>query len=236
MVTPLVEIVEQLPDPRGAGGQRYKLASLLLLVLAGLLSGHNTLNQIALWGQSLPREFLLAIGFKRGQAPGKSQLYEVMSRLDVSALEGALGAWAESVLAELAGTGAAEQVIGVALDGKSLRGSLKQAATIAHLLSAVTHGMGLTLSQVGVSGKTNEIPLALELLEGLLLEGRVFTMDALLTQRAIASLICEGGGDYIMAVKDNQPTLAADIALMFEDFSPSALPAGAAEQRRSRAH
>jgi len=79
----------------------------------------------------------------------------------------------------------------------------------------VSHRLGLTLGQVPVGEKTNEIPLAHTLLDGLLLEGRVLTMDALLTQRAIARDVVARGGDYLMVVKDNQPTLRADIALLF---------------------
>jgi hypothetical protein len=219
-VKPLVEVFESIPDPRAAGGQRYELRGLLMLVSAAMLCGYDSLNQIAAWGRAQPADFLRALGLRRGQAPGKSQLYEVLSRLEPQALEEAVGAWAESVLQDLQGADA-PALQGVALDGKTLRGSKKQGAGVAHLLSAVSHGLGLTLYQVGVEGKTNEIPLARELLHGLLLEGRVFTMDALLTQRALASQITQGGGDYIMIVKDNQPTLAADIALAFEDFSPS---------------
>jgi hypothetical protein len=219
-VKPLVEVFETIPDPRAAGGQRYRLSGLLMLVSAAMLCGYDTPNQIAEWGGAQPAEFLRALGLARGQAPGKSQLYEVLSRLEPQGREAAVGAWAESVLQEVQGSAPAG-VQGVAVDGKTLRGSKKQGAAVAHLLSAVSHGLGLTLYQVGVDGKTNEIPLALELLRGLLLEGRVFTMDALLTQRALATLITEGGGDYIMVVKDNQPTLAADIALTFEDFSPA---------------
>ena len=80
----------------------------------------------------------------------------------------------------------------------------------------MSHRLGLTLGQVPVGEKTNEIPLAHTLLDGLLLAGRVLTMDALLTQRAIARDVVERGGDYLMVVKDNQPTLRADIALLFE--------------------
>jgi hypothetical protein len=219
-VKPLVEVFETIPDPRAAGGRRYRLSGLLMLVSAAMLCGYDTPNQIAEWGRAQSADFLRALGLARGQAPGKSQLYEVLSRLEPPLLEEAVGGWAESVLQEVQ-EGKPAPLQGVALDGKTLRGSKKQGASVAHLLSAVSHGLGLTLHQVGVDGTTNEIPLAQELLRGLLVEGRVFTMDALLTQRALATLITEGGGDYIMVVKENQPTLAADITLAFDEFSPS---------------
>ena len=80
------------------------------------------------------------------------------------------------------------------MDGKTLRGSKKQGADLHHLLSAVEHKTGMTLIQVPVDGKTNEIPLTQVLLERLYLEGRVITTDALLTQKAIAKAIVQKGG------------------------------------------
>jgi len=115
-----------------------------------------------------------------------------------------LGAWVETVLQELE---LDTSLLAIALDGKTLRGSKKVGAAMAHLLSAVSHGVGLTLYQVGVDRKTNEIPVALELLKGLLIEGRVFTMDALLTQRKIAQTIVDNQGDYFMIAKGNQAHL-----------------------------
>jgi predicted transposase YbfD/YdcC len=83
----------------------------------------------------------------------------------------------------------------------------------------------VTLAQQAVADKTNEIPVVLDLLRQLVLEGRVVTMDALLTQRPIAQQIVEAGGDYVMVVKDNQPQLREDIATVF------ALPPIAGERR-----
>ena len=82
----------------------------------------------------------------------------------------------------------------LALDGKTLCGSRSQGACDVHLLSAVSHGLGLTLSQQAVCDKTNEITAAQTVLASLVLEGRVVTMDALLTQRAIAETIVTKGG------------------------------------------
>jgi hypothetical protein len=82
----------------------------------------------------------------------------------------------------------------LALDGKSLRGSRKQGAIDVPLLSVVSQRLGLTVAQQAVDDKSNEIPAAKALLAGLLLEGRVITMDALLCQKEIAALIVEKGG------------------------------------------
>lgn len=78
----------------------------------------------------------------------------------------------------------------------------------------------MTLGQTGVDDKTNEITAAPTLLAGLLLEGRVVTVDALLTQREVARVIVEAGGDYVMVVKENHPEMQADIALRFASPPP----------------
>lgn len=213
-VKPLSQVLAEVPDPRAERGQRHEFIAILMLVGAAMLCGYDNPNQIATWGQSLEPEFLRDLGFKRGIAIAKSQLYGVLSQIDVSQLERLLGAWVESVLHELAPDRA---LPAVAIDGKTLCGSKKLGAALAHLLSAVSHGLGLTLYQVGVDSKTNEIPLVQELLKGLLIEGRVFTMDALLTQRQIAQTIVDHKGDYFMIAKGNQAHLQQDIRLYFAD-------------------
>jgi predicted transposase YbfD/YdcC len=75
--------------------------------------------------------------------------------------------------------------------------------------------LGLTLAQQGVDDKTNEITQVETVLHQLVLQGRVCTMDALLTQRHVAQTIVGKGGDYVMIVKENQPQLRADIELVF---------------------
>jgi predicted transposase YbfD/YdcC len=213
-VRPLYQVLAEVADPRAKQGQRHEFVAILMLVCAAMLCGYDNSNQIATWGQSLEPQFLKDLGFKRGRALAKSQLYAVLSQLDIALFERQLGTWVESVLHEL---DPVNSLPAVALDGKTLRGSKKLGATLSHLLSAVSHGTGLTLYQVGVDLKTNEIPLAQELLKGLLIEGRVFTMDALLTQRQLAQTLVEHKGDYFMLVKGNQPLLQQDIRFYFAD-------------------
>jgi DDE_Tnp_1-associated/Transposase DDE domain len=229
-IQPLCEVLAQIVDPREASGQRYPFPAILNLVCAALLCGYDNPNQMAMWGQAQSPTFLKDLGFPRGISPRKSQLYNLLGHLKVETLEAAFGQWAESVLQAVSGR---DELEGVSVDGKTLRGSKKQGAAAAHLLSAVSHRLGLTLHQVAVDDKTNEIPLVEELLKGLVLEGRVFTMDALLTQQAIAQQIVEGGGDYLMAVKGNQAGLYADIEMEFRDISPSDRATGAQPERRA---
>jgi hypothetical protein len=114
--------------------------------------------------------------------------------MDRDALEAKLGAWAASVVVSLPRTPSGDEAA-VALDGKTLRGSRKQGAPGVHLLSALSHHIGLTLTQQAVDDKTNEIPQVETVLRQLVLRDRVFTMDALLTQRHVAQTIVDEGGD-----------------------------------------
>jgi predicted transposase YbfD/YdcC len=134
--------------------------------------------------------------------------------MDRDALETKLGDWAERVVANTPPAPSASEAA-VALDGKTLRGSRKQGAPGVHLLSALSHHVGLTLAQQAVDAKTNEITQVETVLRQLILKDRVITMDALLTQRHVAQTIVDEGGDDVMIVKENQPQLRADIELVF---------------------
>ncbi len=225
---PLIEMLRQIPDPRHKRGVRHPLVALLALASAAMLCGYRSYDAMAEWGRNYDRALLTALGFTRQTAPCGATFFQVFRKLDRAQFEERLGTWAEAVLAALPPADGEEEAL--ALDGKTLRGSKKQGAPGVHLLSVVSHRLGLTVAQAGVDDKTNEIPVAAQVLAGLVLEGRVFTMDALLTQRALAEQIVVGGGDYVMLSKGNQPTLEADIATVFG--SP---PPPASGERRSSA-
>jgi hypothetical protein len=109
----------------------------------------------------------------------------------------------------------------VALDGKTLRGSLDGLERAVHLLSLLDQATGCVLSQTRVESTTNEAKTALELLETLVLAGRVVTADAMFCQREVCRHIRDRGGHYFVVVKDNQPELKASVAAEFRAaFSP----------------
>jgi len=211
-VKPLIEYLAQVPDSRSKHGRRYSLVAILALACAATMCGYRSYSAIAEWGRNYGLSLAKALGFK-DCLPCASTLHYVFRRLQWEKLEQQLAPWAESVVGDAAGeTSEAE-----AIDGKTLRGSRKQGATAAHLLSCVSHKLGITLGQVAVDDKTNEIGVVLELLAMLVLEGRVFTMDAMLTQREVAQTIVAGDGDYLMTVKSNQPQLQDDIKTVFSE-------------------
>jgi hypothetical protein len=234
-VRPLIEVLAEVPEVRQRRGIRHPQVALLAAACAAMLCGRTTYAHFASWGRSYAkadRALLDALGFTHPTLPCEVTFYHLFRRLDAVDFERRLGAWAESILAATAPAAPAAGD-GIALDGKTLRGSKRRGAPGAHLLAAVSHRLQQTLGQVAVDDKTNEIPLAPTLLASLLLQGRVVTMDALLTQREIAHTVLEGGGDYVMVVKDNQPTLAAAIRTVFTAPPPAASHPGG--RRRSTA-
>jgi predicted transposase YbfD/YdcC len=209
---PLSEVLAEIPDFRKNHGKRHPLVAILALACSAMLCGYRSYTAIAEWGRHYGEPLVRALGFTH-RSPCAATLHTVLRRVDREVLEAKLGAWAEGLLGAAPSPREGEDAI--ALDGKTLRGSQKQGAPGAHLLSALAHRVGVTLAQQAVDDKTNEIPVAVEMLRQLVLEGRIVTMDALLTQRQIAQQIVEAGGNYVMVVKENQPQLLEDIQTVF---------------------
>ena len=210
---PLIAVFAAIPDFRKPRGKRHPLAAIFALAFCAMLCGARSYSAIAEWGHNYGTRIAQALGFTHG-TPCAATLHTIFRYVNRDEFEACLGTWADSVAGSLP-TAPATPEVAMALDGKTLRGSKKQGAPGTHLLSALAHHVGVTLAQHAVDDKTNEITAVETLLQHLGLEGRIMTMDALLTQRHIAQTIVDKGGDYVMSVKDNQPQLRADIALVF---------------------
>ena len=200
----LIDLFSSIPDFRQSKGKRHPLSAILSLAVAAILCGYKSYSAIAEWGRFYGHHLAAALGFTHAKTPCAATIHNVFHQIDKDLLEERLASWAQSVLQSSADS---VELEGIAIDGKSLRGSRKQGCLQAHLLSAVSQRLGLTLFERGVEDKTNEIGVIIELLKGLLLDGKVITVDALLTQRDVAESIRKEGGHYVMIVKDNQPHL-----------------------------
>ncbi len=213
----LYEQLQEVPDPRDDQGKRHPLAAMLALACVALLCGYQTPNAISEWVDNYGKRYLRSFGFTRDEPPGQATWYRVLGSIDWAALETRVTQWVRRVLKVLEGCSTLQ---GVAIDGKTLRGSKRQGADETHLLSAVAHRLGVTLAQIAVADKTNEIGAMMDLLSKLVVEGHVFTTDALLTQRELAREILDRDGDFLFIVKRNQPQLYEDIELLFEPPLP----------------
>jgi predicted transposase YbfD/YdcC len=210
---PLIEVFVVIPDFRKPRDKRHPFAAVFALACCAMLCGARSYNAMAEWGRNYGERIAQALGFTHA-TPCAATLHTIFRHVNRDAFEAHLGAWADQVVGSLP-PGAETPEPAVALDGKTLRGSKKQGAPGTHLLSALAHHVGVTLAQHVVDDKTNEITAVEPILHQLVLEGRIVTMGALLTQRPIAQTIVDKGGDYVMIIKENQPRLRADIELVF---------------------
>jgi hypothetical protein len=135
-------------------------------------------------------------------------------------MEHALSEWAKEAL---------PPDVAIAIDGKTLRGSRQGEYPAVHLLCAYCDAVSGVLGQVPVeTSKENEITAAAGLLKGVVAKGRIITGDAMFAQKSVCQTVLDGGGEYLVTVKDNQPSLreAIDSA-----FSPASSPLGGAKAR-----
>ena len=212
-VPSLRDALADVPDFRQAQGRRYELLPVLLLCCVAVMCGARSQAAIADWGQNYGTRWLTRLGIHRRRGPSQPTLHRIFKALDGALFEQCVTRWAEQVLASCAGAPTALEALSI--DGKSLRGSAQQGAPESHLLGAVSQRLGLVVAQLAVTDKSHEAGKIESLLAALVLEGRVVTCDALHTHASVAQTIMAGGGDYLLPVKDNQPLLRQDIALVF---------------------
>jgi predicted transposase YbfD/YdcC len=211
-----------LTDPCVERGKRHSLLELLILAVCATLGNADGWVDIERFGKAKLDFFRTFLDLPNG-IPSHDTFGRVFARLDPAALMNCIRQW----LAALGTTVAGEVV---AIDGKTLRGSFDTAAgrNPLHLVSAWATEARLTLGQVAVDKKSNEItaiPLLLELLD---LQGCVVTIDAMGCQKEIAAAIRGRQADYVLALKDNQPSAhqavhEAFVAHAEADFSEPSL-------------
>ena len=210
----LLDILADVPDPRKKKGKRHPLRAILALAVIAGMCGYKSYSTIAEWGRTYDDTLTQALGFTHKKTPCAATLYNVFRRLDVQALEETLTKWATHALESVRRS--ESHLTGVAIDGKTLRGSRKQNAKLTHLMSVVSHELGITLTQKAMSEKMHEIPVSREILKAFDVSGKVVTADVLLTQRAFCESIIATGGDYVLPVKANQKEVFHDIQRLFQ--------------------
>jgi len=213
----LLAYLAQVPDPRGRQGRRHEFTAMLATIVCAFLQGARGYWAIAQWIHTQDVRFWHELGYRR-KPPRWNAFRKLLMRLCPVQFERAIQSWVEHCLAERPNPG---EIQPMAIDGKTLCGTLQGHQRAIHLLSALDHAIGCTLSQTRVDQQTNEAKAALELLRGLVLRGRIVTGDAMFCQREVCQQVLDQGGHYLFVVKDNQPALKEAIAAEFSaDFSP----------------
>lgn len=203
----LLTHLSQVPDPRGRNGRRHPLGAMLTAVVCGILCGNRGYAALVEWLHDQTVDVWHWMGFLR-KPPKKDCFRDLLMRLDPALLERAVRQWTTQDLNLSADE---ETLRAMSLDGKTLCGTLRGFAAAVHLLAAVDQQTGCVLSQCRVDGKTNEHKAALELLRTMVLKGSVIVGDAIFCQRDLCQEVVDSGGDYFVAVKENQPTLLQEI-------------------------
>jgi predicted transposase YbfD/YdcC len=219
-----------LIDPRVVGRTRHLLFDIIVLAICGVIANCDDWPDIALFAQKRETWFRRFLKLPHG-VPSHDTFERVFATLEPRTFECCCLAW----LRELAGLVGVDHI---AIDGKTLRGSAGSHLRPLHLVSAWATQANLTLGQVAVDGKSNEITAIPKLLELLDLNGALVTIDAIGCQKTIAKKVVAGGGDYVLVVKCNQEQLLKDIQETVAKAIDGELPAGTVRRHceRSEGH
>ena len=238
----LAAAFSRVPDPRRAASVAYPLVAMLALAVTAILANQLSELAIAQWASRQPAERLRALGFLAGRTPCQSTLQRLFCKLDGHALAEALAVHFAPVAVPLPVVAGSR---GVAIDGKAQRGRLpfQVGGSPVHALTAFCHEHGVVLAaepiERGEEKSEAELTVAPALVARVAWPGRVLTGDALFCQRTLCAQVLAAGGDYLVLVKENQPTLHADLALLFDPpaaLGPAALLDRRAASTRDRGH
>ncbi len=209
-ISELMTQLEQLTDSRQARGKRYTLSQILTLTLLGKLAGEDTPKGVAEWLKLRRRQLVAAFNLKHQSVPAYNTIRRTLA--DTVSEEELQKVFRQFLHKTYGG----QQSILVALDGKTLRGTIPKGKNKGvHLLAAYLPEEGIVLMQMAVDKKENEIKVAPRILAELDLKGRVVCGDAMFTQRKLSVQIVGQGGHYIWFVKDNQKHLREDVEQFF---------------------
>ena len=204
----LTDAFSGVVDPRTGPARRHDLTEMILMALCAVLCGADTWVDVAEWAEDneawLKRYLVLEHG-----TPSHDTFGRVFRLLDAKVFEACFRDWISGLAGVVAGV--------VAIDGKTACGSRDGHNTALHTISAYATASGLCLGQEHTRGKGNEIPAIKALLDTLALKGCIVTLDAIGCQTEIAQKILDRGGDYLLAVKDNQKDLADALREFFAE-------------------
>jgi hypothetical protein len=210
----LLDAFSQIDDPRKARGVRHPFTPMLALTFLGLLCRQTDFASLQRWSNDHWRILKGSLGFTRKKPPHATTISRAMARFSLEQFRDAFARWLVSL------PDAASAVV-ASVDGKTSKQGRNAHGDPVHMLNVFAHQWGLSLAQFPVTnGKPTE-PQALKAGLAELVEHypflRLFTGDALFTQRPLAQAILDADRDFLFAVKDNQPDLHEAIKASFHD-------------------
>lgn len=207
----LTAAFQSIKDPRVNRRRRHALLSIIVIPLLAVMGGANCWKGVQIWAASQASWLSQWLPLPNG-VPSRDTYRRLYDRLCPDALCAAFLNWTQELSRDADGRL-------IAIDGKTLRGSKDSElnSPLLHLVSAWATERHLTLGQVAVDGKSNEITAIPVLLKTLDLHGAIVTIDAMGCQKGIARDIRQGGGDYVLALKENHQLLYADVDQAFSE-------------------
>ena len=222
--TSLLACLQQLKDLRGKQGRRYRVSLVMTLLILAKLAGQSEITAIAQWVRLRADWLCSTLNLPSGRLPCVNTYLHVCRNIDPYELNQILTDFFSALSHPAVPSPVppsqppTRSLRHLAIDGKTLRGTLKSRNTggKVHLLELYDVQKGLVLTQTQVNDKTNEISLAHKLIEKRDLRGCVVTGDALHTQKKWGSLVGKAGGHWLMIAKANQANLLEEIRFLFE--------------------
>jgi predicted transposase YbfD/YdcC len=217
----LLELFGWVSDGRSDQGRDHPVAAVLALAAAAVVAGMKGYTAISGWVKDVPLPVLadlyMRAGARPARPPSKATIWRVITDADAEVFDAAVGGW---LMGRLPGETAAQDdaagqespagLMPVRLDGKTVRGAKDADGNQRHLLAVLagrTAQSSVIAAQAEVGVKTNEVPMAKEVLGQIDLHGKLVSADALHTVKATAEFICQAGGEFVLPVKENRQAL-----------------------------
>lgn len=193
-------------------GYWVKIEHIITIVICGIFCGLTSLEEIHDYANSKPVKEMLRKTFKIYRIPSYSHFVRLLRRIDKDELNESFRCWCHWILTDI------NKKVTISMDGKAIKSTanMQSYERPLHIISAVIAEYGITIGQLAVESKKNEIPAVQELIKTLDIKGTVVTADALNCQKKTAKLIVEKGANYVLPVKRNHNNLYFDIEEIFK--------------------
>jgi predicted transposase YbfD/YdcC len=209
----LFERFEVLEDPRDIRGKKYKLIDILIMTIYGLLCDLKDFTNIADFMKLKEEYFTKLLKLENG-TPSHDCLSDLFVTIDSKKFMEIFIEWTKDIIKSKSGKN-------ISIDGKAVKNATDKLnnGNIPYIVSAFIGEVGLSIGQVKVDDKSNEITAIPELLDLLEIEGATITIDAIGTQEEIVNKIVDKKAHYVLPVKDNQKELRKQIQSQFESYN-----------------
>ena len=204
---------EILEDPRDDRGKKYKLIDILIMTIYGLLCGLTDFTNIADFMKLKEDYFTKLLNLENG-TPSHDCLSDLYASIEPKEFMKVFIEWTKDILEQKTGKK-------ISIDGKAIKSATDKInnGNIPYIVSAFIGEIGLSIGEVKVDDKSNEITAIPDLIDLLDIEGATITVDAIGTQEDIVNKIVDKGGHYVLPVKDNQRTLKKEIKSQFDSYN-----------------